>query len=325
MKIAAPHLANLLAFTSTLGYQEETLKERFLVDKTLNLQLVENKVSVSEFTAIVASVLDTTGDDFFGLRYGCFMNIKALGLIYELSKSASSPEQVLAFLKGFLENTFPVFSVDVHKQKAKTKILLSCALADPVVKRHLLDASLCILYRELKLIVEDGCVVGAVFPHPNLDKYHHMLGPDVAAGNQHALEFDSAKLGVSLNAQNIATLAELLPPFLLLLEQAKGYDGFAAQVKKMLLHMSRPELPDLGQLAEQFCMSPRSFQRHLAAAGTSYRKMVDEVKKELAVYLKMSRGLKTQEIAFLLGYAEASAYLHAAKKWRLPTTGPIAK
>ena len=41
----------------------------------------------------------------------------------------------------------------------------------------------------------------------------------------------------------------------------------------------------------------------------------DDVKRELSYYLANGKLIKTQDIAYILGYSEPSAYLHAVKRW----------
>ena len=54
----------------------------------------------------------------------------------------------------------------------------------------------------------------------------------------------------------------------------------------------------------------------LTSEGLSFGKITNEIKKELADYITKEGSIKTQDIAFILGYTNASAYLHARKKWQ---------
>lgn len=67
--------------------------------------------------------------------------------------------------------------------------------------------------------------------------------------------------------------------------------------------------------AMQLGMSPRSLSRRLAECGTSYRDIVDNLRKELALRYLGDRRLSSTEIAFLLGYNELSTFNHAFKRW----------
>ncbi len=86
---------------------------------------------------------------------------------------------------------------------------------------------------------------------------------------------------------------------------------------KIIFNICRPESPNLQQVCAQFAMSERTFQRKLTKEGRSFRSITNEIKKELAIYLHEGNKMKTQDIAYILGYSEPSAYLHAYKRWGL--------
>jgi AraC-like DNA-binding protein len=317
LRIAASHLANLLEFSNSLGIDNHCLESGFLSTHDPAKCSIEDSIPEAEYSFVLKQLITITNDPFLGLHYGCYMNIRAMGLIYNLSKSATDCEQVILFLKEFLENTFSVFELRIKYGKTDITIQLQCAIQDKTIKRHLLDASLSILYRELKLIANNRCNIQVCFPSTAIDEYKKMLGKDVKKDTGHLLIFNRDMLNNVLNPQNMSRLSELLPAYLSLIERTKNNIQFPAQVRKMVLNMCSPDLPGLQEVAGQFCMSQRSFQRKLTDSNTSFRKITDGVKRDLSKYLRKGNRLRTQEIALLLGYSESSAYLHAAKKWEV--------
>jgi AraC-like DNA-binding protein len=245
------------------------------------------------------------------------MNVKAMGLIYEVSKSAKAVGQVLMFLKEFLEKTFPLIEITVSEKKGMQCIRLNCTAAEKEVRQHLTDATLCVMYRELKLMVNNTCPITVQFPAGDIHEYKKMLGEEAEKGVGHALLFDKESMSAVLDRNSLTVIGELLPAFLLLLEESKGGNHFSQQVRKMILNLCSPELPGLEKVSSQFCMSARTLQRKLNDEGLSFRTIADEVKRDLSRFLQKSSHLKTQDIAHLLGYSESSAYLHAVKKWAL--------
>jgi len=66
--------------------------------------------------------------------------------------------------------------------------------------------------------------------------------------------------------------------------------------------------------ARRLGLSARTLQRQLHAEGTSFAEIVDVLRCELAgTYL--DRGLPIPEVARLLGYADATAFHHAFRRW----------
>jgi AraC-like DNA-binding protein len=55
-------------------------------------------------------------------------------------------------------------------------------------------------------------------------------------------------------------------------------------------------------------------QRRLTAEGTSFAEILDLLRQELA-FAYLDRKLPVAEVASLLGYADATAFHHAFKRW----------
>jgi AraC-like DNA-binding protein len=72
---------------------------------------------------------------------------------------------------------------------------------------------------------------------------------------------------------------------------------------------------DTGGFASSLHMSPRSLQRKLAAERTTFRKLVDEVRKELAEGYLADDSLTLTEISYLLGFSSQAAFSRAFKRW----------
>jgi AraC-like DNA-binding protein len=62
-------------------------------------------------------------------------------------------------------------------------------------------------------------------------------------------------------------------------------------------------------------MSERSIQRSLTEESTSYREIVDEVRKGLALSHLSRPGTTAADVAFLLGFSEPSAFTRAFRRW----------
>jgi AraC-like DNA-binding protein len=73
--------------------------------------------------------------------------------------------------------------------------------------------------------------------------------------------------------------------------------------------------PSVEQIAPRLRMSPRTLHRRLEEEGTSFRQILDEVRRELASRHLAERRMAIGEIAFLLGFSEPSAFHRAFKRW----------
>lgn len=73
--------------------------------------------------------------------------------------------------------------------------------------------------------------------------------------------------------------------------------------------------PKLAQIARALGLSERTLHRRLQDEGISFTTLVDDARRARALLLLEDKQLSTGEIAFLLGYAEPSAFFRAFRRW----------
>src|SRR5690606_5551943 len=74
-------------------------------------------------------------------------------------------------------------------------------------------------------------------------------------------------------------------------------------------------------VADQVGLSVRNLQRRLKTLGTTYQNLLDESRQALAMRLVESSDTPLYEIAFMVGYAEPSAFYKAFRRWTGSTPG----
>ena len=107
-----------------------------------------------------------------------------------------------------------------------------------------------------------------------------------------------------------------------LTEQAEKYlrslyqqDNIAGELKRKLADLLARGEANADAACRALKLSRRTLQRRLKAEKTSFQKILNEVRAELAVkYLEDAR-LKSLEIAMLLGYSSLSSFTTAFKSW----------
>jgi AraC-like DNA-binding protein len=72
---------------------------------------------------------------------------------------------------------------------------------------------------------------------------------------------------------------------------------------------------DIGTFARELRMSSSTLRRRLDEEHTTYREVLDDVRRELALQHLRERRLAVGEIAFLLGFASRSAFARAFRRW----------
>lgn len=96
--------------------------------------------------------------------------------------------------------------------------------------------------------------------------------------------------------------------------------GLAARVRAYLLDQTTLDL-SLETVAERLHYAPRTLRRHLESEGTTFRAVLDEVRRIVAESLLHDPSIPRYEIARRLGYQEWSSFARARRRWdgRTPT------
>jgi AraC-like DNA-binding protein len=135
------------------------------------------------------------------------------------------------------------------------------------------------------------------------------------AAEHTGMRISSAVLDLPLPQANAATVQSCEQLCRDLLAQRQQRSGVAAQVRQRLLR-SDDAFPGLEQIAGELGQTSRSLRRHLASEGTSFRCLLDECRELLAEQLLVRLRLSVEEVAARLGYAEASSFIIAFRRWK---------
>jgi AraC-like DNA-binding protein len=73
--------------------------------------------------------------------------------------------------------------------------------------------------------------------------------------------------------------------------------------------------PTLRHIASALQLPPRTLQRHLAAEGTSLHREVEHIREHIAIATLRERTIPIEEVAFILGYTEASTFYRSFRRW----------
>ena len=92
-------------------------------------------------------------------------------------------------------------------------------------------------------------------------------------------------------------------------------DDVVAQVKRELLGCFPAGTPIQATVARAVGLSARTLHRRLAEAGTSFEKLLDETRRELAAEYVRRTDYSVGEVAYLLGFAETSSFNRAFRRW----------
>ncbi len=112
------------------------------------------------------------------------------------------------------------------------------------------------------------------------------------------------ELGVQFEAYAAALVRQMTPE-----------TGFVERVRQGIAEGLLAGLATEAAVAGRLAMTVRTMHRRLDEAGTSFRKIRDELLRERAEGLLRERRVPISEVSFLLGYGEPSNFHRAFRRW----------
>ncbi|WP_266181811.1 AraC family transcriptional regulator [Dyella humicola] len=134
-------------------------------------------------------------------------------------------------------------------------------------------------------------------------------------GAQDRIVYDRADLDLPFITHDQDHLATLLPTLEASLQEQSATTSLRDKVWNVLARGMRGSHLRMAQVADTLHLSPRTLQRKLGEAGTSYQQLLDQVRRHLAQRLLNATDLDTGEIAFLLGFEELNSFNRAFRQW----------
>lgn len=114
-----------------------------------------------------------------------------------------------------------------------------------------------------------------------------------------------------------ADLAEFLPlaPWHMLVAPSSGYRSTAARIRRLIGEDFTRPLPSFDQLTQLLGMSARTLRRRLEKEGTSYQRIKDTARRDLAISLLRDGRLPAVAVAERLGFSDPSAFHRSFRRW----------
>jgi AraC-like DNA-binding protein len=152
-------------------------------------------------------------------------------------------------------------------------------------------------------------------PPRHADAYRtHLLCPVEFGHARNELHYDLSWLDRAPQFANPITADALVQNCATLLAEAERATGVAGQVYRALI--ARPgRFPDVDTIAEQLHTTARTLRRKLDAEGTSYQRLLADVRRSLAIDYLRGTSLSTEDIAEALGFSDSASFRHAFRRW----------
>jgi AraC-like DNA-binding protein len=262
-----------------------------------------------------------TGDSAIGIHLAEWLPRGALDLIEYAFRSSTSLERGLERLvrygcvlsdrvaartdaseKGLVLLVRDTGSTALHPGRAEFALAAALKLARDATGQNITPHQVCFSHpapreqtehrRFFRVLVHFGAGSTAMFLRP-ADAALPLLGADEA-------------LSVVVRRRLDKALAE-----------RKVYDvgPFSGRVRRLMVDQLGGTALTPPFVARMLTVGQRTLSRRLAAEGTSFREILDDVRRESACALLQDRTLSVGDVAFFLHYSEPSAFHRTFRRW----------
>lgn len=97
--------------------------------------------------------------------------------------------------------------------------------------------------------------------------------------------------------------------------RARPPAGFSGPVRQLMLEQLGKTALTPDAVARALAVSRRTLSRRLAGEGTSFRDLLDDVRREFACALLQDPTLSVRDVAFFLQYSEPAAFNRSFRRW----------
>lgn len=323
-KVAYRVLQPLLLLAEQKGICEaELLRHAGIASETVKPQA---RLPESIIARICKLAVEFSGDPLFAIKGGLSASAQSLGVLGYVLQNSATIRAAYAQLQRYWQflHDEPLFHLQQDKAIARISFR-SDTDAAVVERRALVEYLLSFLLRLSGLLLGSGGTARQAlmridfrFDRPDrrlCGQYKNLLAcEDIRFGQMKtAVEFRTDLFGQCLPLAD-ADLRELFEQQLR--HSLPPDDQQIIQQLRGLLRACLPgHLLTLPELANELAISRASLQRRLAAAGSSYRELVQQLRCELAQELLHEPQYSLVDIAFMLGFADAASFHHAYKRW----------
>ena len=306
----------LLAFTSPQRPAEDLLRQLGLA--SIDLRDAEARVEVAQYSRLWRRLARHFDDEFFGmdarrLRAGSF------AFVCRAAMGQPTLERALRVALEFFALAFERFRADLQRSQSLAEVVLLEADERPLrafgyfTFWMLLHGLACWLTgRRIPLLaVELRCAEPAY-----TDDYRVMFYDNLRfAQGRTRIIFAAAALDLPVRRSEAELQAFLAQAPANILVRYRDNTSLASRIKAQLRALPAEQWPSGEQLARQCCLSPSTLRRRLAEAGLPYQAIKDLVRQEMATLWLADATLTYTQIAERLGFAEASSFYRAFRKW----------
>lgn len=277
-------------------------------------------ISYKQYAEVVTNCLRETQDQFLGLAFGKVLNVHTHGLIGLTVLSQPTVRDALKMAIKYKKTVSPITNLYLTELNNRVEVSVVESLGFKDLERFFTETLYSSFLTGFRTITsDDSCKIKFYFKY-NLDcesinKYKEYLGEQLYFSQpSQKMTADEKYFSQKISVSNQATAQALEEQVRNVFKRVANHEGIIGLVRGLLVNADQ-QFPSLETTAEKMNTSASTVKRKLREYNTSYQKILNEVRMEIAIGYLQSSEKTVKDICYELGYQEPSTFSRAFRKW----------
>ena len=285
----------------------------------------DGRLPIAAVTALWLAIAKHDSDPGFGVRAGMKLRVRQLGLVGYVACFSATLREALTRFERYGRLVTEEVEFQLHETRPEGMFVVRRVAPGPdqsFAQDYALAGALQVS-RELTGVEIIPKEVTFTYAQPSTIAQHrqHFRCPLRFGQPAAAITFREQDLGLPI-ARADETLAGYLSDHaeVVLGSLVRGAT-FRQSVRAAIWSALADGKPSLERVARALDVAPRTLQRRLAAEGTSLQGEIEQIRQTMGTAMLRDHSYSVDEVAFLLGYSEPSAFYRSFKRWTGTTPG----
>jgi AraC-like DNA-binding protein len=289
----------------------------------LTVQQIKNadlRMTVKTQIKFLTLVADALRDDFLGVRLAQSLDLRELGLLYYVLASSETLGDALRRVARY--STIHNEGVKLVCSEGKDiRVVFQYIDVARITDRHQIEFFVTILVRVCRQLTDRQLSPSSVRLVHRRAELPVKLKPLFGGGVEFGRAVDEVSYPQIAKTMRIVNADPFLNALLVkYLDEALSERRFRSSTwRSNVENAIAPLLPHgevgMAEVARKLGTSKRTLARRLASEGQTFLKVLDSLRFDLSKRYLREPDLPISEVAWLVGYREASAFNHAVKRW----------
>ena len=308
-----------VAWLNDAGVRDSPLLRRAKL-RRIHLAEPDARIPFHKHAALLEHAAEALGDPLFGLHLGGTIQPGKAGLLGCVMLGAPTLEEALLSLERYLRVLDEGFTLEMEIKRKRTALVAAIDDHRVAARRQATEFGISLL-ASLCRTLTDTLVepVRVEFEHPVAAKpgaYEKVLGARARFEQpRNALVIDTDDLDLPVRKSNAPLLHLIERHGRAVLGKPPAVKDLPYRVRELIVRFLTSSDVGIDTVAQELGMSVRTLERRLQPHGFVYKRVIDDIRRALALRYLKDRQLTLPQIAFLLGYSEFASFIHACQRW----------